>query len=61
MTGGVATSLTEFKGALNTDIKDDIYEQVGFLKDDIIAFADQIIYSFQNEFGKCKVRFKLLD
>ena len=59
MTGGVATSLTDFKDALTTDIKDDIYDQVGFLKDDIIGFADQIIYSFKNEFGKCKVRFWL--
>ena len=45
-------------GALDTDIKDEIYNEIGFLKEDIIGFADQIVYSFKNDFGKCKVKLR---
>ena len=57
MTDSVVKPLTDFQAALNADIKDQIYDQVGFLKEDIIGFADQIIFSFKNDFGKCQVRF----
>ena len=57
MISSVVTPLEAFKGALNTDIKDEIYDQIGFLKQDIIGFADEIVLSFKTDFGKCKVEF----
>ena len=57
MISSVVTPLTAFKGALNTNIKDEIYAEIGFLKEDIIGFADQLVLSFKNDFGKCKVEF----
>jgi len=58
---GVVTPLTAFMGALDTDIKDEIYNEIGFLKEDIIGFADQIVFSFKNDFGKCKPIFQTYD
>ena len=58
MISSVVTPLTAFMGALDTDIKDEIYNEIGFLKEDIIGFADQIVFSFKNDFGKCKVKFR---